>query len=162
MGVRVCVIGVGNEWASDDGVGPEVVRRLRALAKGEDEALPVEFVIIPQADPGLLDVLDRCDVAILVDAVSSGAPPGTIHRREWRPGVTAARGVERASSHGLGLGELLELAATLGRLPRRVWLWGVEVASTEPGQGLSQPVAAQVPALAQRLYRQLQELLDHA
>ncbi len=160
--MRICVIGLGNDWASDDGVGPEVVRRLRTRAQKPGQALPIEFIILPQADPSLLDVFDRCDIAILVDAVVSGASPGTVYCEEWQPGALASRGIERTSSHGLGVRELLDLAAALDRLPRRVLLWGIEVVSTEPGRELSDPVAAQVPALVERLYDQLRELLNHA
>jgi hypothetical protein len=53
----------------------------------------------------------------------------------WESGMLAARGVQRASSHGFGVRELLEMAEVMGKLPARVELWGIEIASTEAGQG---------------------------
>ncbi len=140
------ILGIGNEWASDDGVGPEVVRRLQGRWKqgGRESAEKVEFSILAQPDLSLLDRIAGCAYLIVVDAVVAGQPPGTLHREMWEPGVLAARGVQRASSHGFGVRELLEMAAVMGKLPERVELWGIEIASTEPGQGLSPEVAGAV------------------
>jgi len=77
---------------------------------------------------------------ILVDARVSERPPGTLHHEKWQSGALAPRGVERASSHGFGVRELLEMAAVLGKLPARVQLVGIEIASTAPGRGLSPEV----------------------
>lgn len=151
--MQICVVGVGNVYASDDGVGPEVVRRLHT------DSDAVDFVTLRQAGVELLDLMDGCDVLFLVDAVSSGVPAGTVHRAEWRSDVLASRGVERASSHGLGVRETLDLAAALDRLPARVVLWGIEVASTEPKRGLSPAVADAVPAIVARLEHELEALM---
>jgi hydrogenase maturation protease len=40
----------------------------------------------------------------------------------------------------------VELARALDRLPRRLWIVGVEAVGFEHGAGLSPPVAAAVPA----------------
>jgi len=153
--MHICIVGIGNPWASDDGVGSEVVRRLQAEYGVGDQGA-IKFMTLPQPGVELLDLMDHCDVLMLVDAVSSGAPPGTLHREEWRPGLLDSRGVERASSHGFGVREVLDLATALGRLPGQVILWGVEVASTEPGEGLSPAVAAAVPSVVARLRRELE------
>jgi Ni,Fe-hydrogenase maturation factor len=44
----------------------------------------------------------------------------------------------------------------MGRLPSQVIFWGVEVASTAPGEGLSPAVAAALPIVVGRLRRELQ------
>lgn len=181
--VQICVVGVGNVYASDDGVGPEIVRRLyrEPFGKRFDSLLgdepttllstgvveepgsagvidsgSVDFVTLRQAGVELLELMDRCDVLFVVDAVSSGAPAGTVHREQWRPNVLASRGVDRASSHGFGVRELLDLAAALDRLPACVVLWGIEIASTEPRTGLSPAVADAVPGIVARLKHELE------
>ncbi len=155
MAIRV--VGVGNLWAGDDGAGPEIVRQLAARlaeeansAGGEIECLALG---LPPTD--LLDLMDGCDRLIIVDAVVSGAEPGTVHRLEWRPDGLDSRAVERASSHGLGVREVLELAEALGRRPPRVELWGVEAANTAMGEGLSPQVAASIPEIVAQLYDEL-------
>ena len=144
--MNTIVLGIGNEWASDDGVGPEVVRRLqdRWQEQDRDSKQTVEFSVIARPDLSLLDRIVGYTNLIIVDAVVSDQPPGIVHHEMWEPGVLEARGVQRASSHGFGVRELLEMAEVMGKLPERVELWGIEIASTEPGQGLSPAVAGAV------------------
>lgn len=151
--MTILVVGIGNPWASDDGVGGEAVRCLRdRLAMTPAAGRPAaRLLALRQPDASLLDALGDCERLIVVDAVRSGAPPGTRHRVAWTPGCVEERGVARASSHGLGVRDLLELAAAMGRLPAHVELWGVEIASTQPGQGLTPEVARALPALVESL-----------
>jgi hydrogenase maturation protease len=161
--MHVSIVGIGNLWASDDGVGPKVVHRLRAEWLGADHGEgcggTVEFHILPAAGTQLLDIVARSDLLIVVDAVSSGLPPGTIHRTEWQPGVLAPRNIERTSSHGFGLDKTLALAAALEQAPKHVILWGVEIACTHPGERLSPSVAAALPTFIARLRQELDEHL---
>ncbi|MFF4650767.1 hydrogenase maturation protease [Streptomyces sp. NPDC001380] len=57
----------------------------------------------------------------------------------------------QASSHGLGLGEAVELARALDRLPGRLVVYAVEGRDTSCGTGLSEPVAEAVGPLADRI-----------
>ena len=128
-GPRVTVIGLGNEWRGDDGVGLEVARRVRGrVLEGEPLAL--------------VDVVDGEDDVVLVDAVSSDAAPGTIFRFEAgdEPLPTPLFGA--SSTHALGLADAVELARSLGRLPQRVVVYGIEGESFAFGKGLSAAVAA--------------------
>ncbi len=150
------LLGIGNAWASDDGVGPEVVRRVQAWWEGlegleRNATGEVGFVIMAQPDLSLIDLMADCDRLIVVDGVMSGARPGTLHRQVWEAGMLGGKGVERASSHGFGVKELLEMARALGKLPARVELWGVEIASTAPGRGLSPEVAGAVDDVVRAL-----------
>jgi hydrogenase maturation protease len=156
--MTILIAGIGNPWASDDGVGGEVVRRLqeRLAAKPLAARPAVRLLALPRPDVALIDAIGDCERLIVVDAVRSGAPPGTLHRVAWAPGSVEDRGVARASSHGLGVREVLELAAAMDKLPARVELWGVEIVSTEPGQGLSPAVTAALPGLVERLLSALQ------
>jgi hydrogenase maturation protease len=92
---RVVVIGVGNPWRRDDGAGPAVATALRPqLARshpdagcgrasvvrdgGEDRS--VEVIELDGEAARLVDAWDGADVAVVVDAVRTGALPGTVHR----------------------------------------------------------------------------------
>ncbi|BCB89565.1 hydrogenase maturation protease [Phytohabitans suffuscus] len=135
------VVGIGNEFRRDDGVGPAVVARLR----GQD--LPGVRIADCDGETGrLLELWRDADVVIVVDAVRVEHPwPGRIHRRSLRHPAVAGR---PASSHGSDLGAAVELARTLGLLPRLLLLYAVEVADTSFGLGLSAPVAAAADRLA--------------
>ena len=59
--------------------------------------------------------------------------------------------VFRGSTHAFGVGEVIELARALGRLPGRVIVYGVEGAEFAACDGLSPAVAAAVEPLAAEL-----------
>src|SRR4051812_7497360 len=103
------VIGVGNPYRSDDGVGPYVVERLRA--HGIPDNLLAESL---GETTELIDLWDGADVAIVVDAVRCDpAHPGRVHRLT----VCDPPGERSRAAHGLDLGEAVELARVLGRMP---------------------------------------------
>ena len=131
------VIGLGNEWRSDDGAGIEVARRLGGTQLSGE---PV----------GLLEALDEGGV-VIVDAVASGANAGTLHRFEVDGRPLPAELFGASSTHALGLAEALELARSLGRLPQSVEVIGIEGGSFDFGQGLSPAVSEAVALVVQEL-----------
>ena len=135
--VRAVVIGVGNCYRRDDGVGPA------AAAEIERQHLPGVRVVICDGDPaGLLEAWAGLDLAIVVDAVRCvPATPGRVHRC---PAGQLERG-RTASSHGLGIPDALALGRALDRCPRRVVVFAVEAADLRPGTGLSRAVATSLP-----------------
>lgn len=147
------VIGVGNAYRRDDGVGLAVAARLRGrVPEG------VRVVDCEQEPSRLLDAWQGADAALVVDAVESGAVPGTLHRFDAGTGPLPA-GVFRSSTHAFGVGDAVELARVLGRLPGRVVVYGVEGGEFAAGQGLSAPVEAAVEPAAQAVLDELERLL---
>jgi hydrogenase maturation protease len=142
--VRVVAVGIGNAYRSDDGAGIAVAERLREEADG------VEVVTCEQEPLRLLDSWNGADLALVVDAVSSGAEPGTVHRFDATERAVPAR-VFRGSTHALGVGDAIELARTLGRLPGRVLVYGIEGETFTAGDRLSPAVAAAVEPLVSEL-----------
>jgi hydrogenase maturation protease len=103
---------------------------------------------------GLIDAWAGVPLAILVDAVRARpAHPGRVHHLVV-PDVHAER-IRAASSHGLDLGEAVELARVLGRLPDRLELFAIEVDNVGLGTGLSEPVAAAARHVAGEIYTML-------
>lgn len=125
------VVGCGNDTASDDGLGIELVERLRACADLSGPDL-CDFTIIPSAGPELLDLLDACGTILFVDAVSSGSPPGTLHLIPLPSPAIEAKPVSSLSSHGWGLLETIELARRLRPALPSLFLLGIELASVDP------------------------------
>jgi hydrogenase maturation protease len=139
---QVVVIGVGNDYRHDDGLGPAVLARLRDLD------LAGARLAVTDGDPSrLIDLWTGADLAVVVDAAHAAPPrPGRVHRLT----LAGAAGLDRAaaSTHGLGLGDAVELARTLDRLPRQLVVYAVEPADVTLGVGLSPAVAAAVAPVA--------------
>ena len=135
---RTVVVGIGNEWRSDDGAGLAVARELHARGCRDTSVLE------QSGDPNeLLEALERADVALIVDSASSSAEPGSVHRLDaWVDDLSER--LPRTSSHALGLADALELARTLGQLPETVIVYGIEGENFAVGTGLSLRVAAAV------------------
>ena len=139
----VLIVGIGNEYRSDDAVGLVVARRLKGFSQPEAQASPQaatagQIRIIELAGEGtaLLEAWRGCERVILVDAVCSGAPPGTIHRFDASAGAIPAN-LFAASSHAFGVAQGIELARALGQLPRQMLLYGIDGKDFSAGARLS-------------------------
>jgi len=140
--MKKLVIGCGNVYGGDDAAGPMVARRLRELGL-EAREHGGEGLDLIECWRGTEDV-------ILVDAVITGAEPGTVTVWDVHS-VPVETGWFRCSSHTLGVGEALRLARALGRLPARIRVYGIEAVRFEPGAGLTPAVAAAVEQAARMI-----------
>lgn len=143
------VIGIGNEFRRDDGVGPAVAALVRE--RSVTRPLPAGATVHTcDAEPGrLMGLWEDAGLAVVVDACFPPSPrPGRVHR--WCPlPDTAPRLTARHSTHGLGLAETVRLAHVLGRGPRRLVIYAVEGADSSLGTGLTPAVAGAARTLAE-------------
>jgi len=112
--------------------------RLRAVA-------PTATVMELEGEPiSLLDCWEGEEtVVVLIDAVVSGSEAGTVHRIDPLAAPLPDY-LSRTSTHAIGLADVIELARTLDRLPRRLVVLGIEGLRFEAGEGLSPPAEAGV------------------
>lgn len=140
--MAVTVLGLGNVLCADDGAGVAAVEELHRRF-----VLPEEVRVLDGGTLGLslLSYIEAAHDLLLVDAVRSGDPPGTLVRLSGEEVAPAVR--ERLSVHQIGVADLLDGLRLLGRYPRSLTLVGVVPASLELELGLSPPVQAALPAL---------------
>jgi hydrogenase maturation protease len=145
MAPSTLIVGVGNAFRSDDGAGPAAAKRLAAM-------LPADIrVIVKDGDVvSLLEEWRDAELVVLVDASCSGAAPGTIRRCDLREESLWAEGV-RSSTHAFGVAQTVELARTMGRLPDRLLVFGIEGRDFSPGEGLSPEVDAAIEEVVRRV-----------
>ena len=145
--VPTLVVGIGHEDRGDDAAGPLTAR---LLARAWGDLLPPQVAVRAwRGDPlGLMDAWSGVERLVLVDAVVSGAAPGTCRRYGVDAPFATGAG---ASTHGVGLADVLALARTLGRLPPTVEVWGIEAADFTAGAPPSEAVATAAAALAAHL-----------
>ena len=141
MTQKIKIIGVGNDYRSDDAVGLVAVRELKTDSSGNITSLESSGEAT-----SLLQMWGDADVAVIIDAVKSGKPPGTIHRID-----TATAPIPDAmtafSSHSLGVTEAIALQKELRGVLPRIILYGIEGVRFELGGNLSEPVSRSIPRL---------------
>jgi hydrogenase maturation protease len=150
--LRPLVIGVGNALRSDDGAGPALVESLKRTHHAR-----AGLVLCAGDGASLMALWEGQHCVIVVDAVCSGAPAGTVHRFEAHQERIPSR-FFNYSTHAFSLAEAVEMSRTLGTLPRRLVLFGIEGENFASGPSLSLSVQRAVRRLAQRLPRELDQL----
>ena len=153
--MSVCILGVGNEFRCDDGLGLRVVEVLRSWS------LPsgVEVAAAPQDPVRLLDLMASYDAAVFVDAAEMGEEQGAIRvlrdTAQWQE-VTLP-----ATVHGLGLQHVVALAALQGTGPRDVRLVAVQARRVDVGNELSPAVAARLGDIARIALEEARDALEN-
>lgn len=147
-----CIICLGNELASDDGVGMRLGRLLCSLP------LPGHVVVkfSPQIDLDLIDHLLTAEPIIFCDATRLGLDAGTVTVHDWQS--TAGLSSQPYCCHGIGLSELITIAAELEPGIERwvIHLVGVEASVLDTfGTRLSNKVEAALPAAVREVLRLL-------
>ncbi len=147
---RALILGVGNLLLSDEGVGVQVIQRLQ-----ERYRLPEDVQVLDGGTLGmdLLYYLEGVETLLIVDAVETAGPPGTLIRLAGNE-VPAFLSV-KLSPHQVGVPDMLFAARLKGIEPPDIVLWGVQPGSLEVGLELSPPVARQVDVLVERLADEL-------
>lgn len=146
------VIGIGNEYRSDDGVGLVVARELRA--RNLEQAQIMEC----SGDAAvLLEAWEGADMVILIDAIVSGAQPGKIHCFDLAMQMMPMD-VAFWSTHGPGLSEAIGLARALGQLPPRVVVYGIEGKNFKAGVGLAPEMRCAVREVVEQVERRLKHM----
>lgn len=141
MGKRL-VLGVGNLLLTDEGLGIHAVQRLL-----ETGALPADIEIVDGGTAGLnlLGYLEDVDQLVIIDAVETGGPPGTIMRfaGERIPAYIAMK----LSPHEITLPDFLAAAKLRDIYPKEVVVWGMQPQSLDVGIDLSPDLEARLDTL---------------
>jgi len=152
---RTLVAGVGNVFLRDDAFGVEVVRLLA------DHPVPDGVEIRDFGIRGVhlvYDLLNGCDLFVLVDAAARGEPPGTVSVLEVEVPDAGSLASPVIDAHGLAPDDIFALLASLGGRPGRSLVVACEPADVSAGMGLSEPVREALP----HAVRAVQEIIASA
>lgn len=149
----ILVLGLGNILMEDEGVGVAVVEHLQ-----QHYRLPAGVELLDGGTSGmaLLDDLRRRETLIVVDAVRTGQPPGTlvVLRGEQVPAFFRSK----ISPHQLALSDVLAVLTLTGEMPANTIVIGIEPLSLETHLGLSGIVAGKLAELTTRVIAELNTL----
>lgn len=144
MSERTVVIGVGNPFRHDDGVGPAVVDRLR------QRLTDVEFLTSDGEPTALIDAWAGARRVVVVDAARCrDGDVGRVFRFAAEHPAATRAGV--AASHAADLGDTVALARQLDLMPTTLLVYTVQVDDVSFGTGLSPAVAAAADRLADEI-----------
>jgi len=135
------ILGCGNRQRGDDAAGILAAERLRARGIGAE-------VCVGQPSE-LIEAWSGADDVIVIDAVVSGSPAGTVH--EWDGRHSPPFATSAGSTHGLGVAHAIELARALGGLPSRLRVYGIEGKTFEIGSAISPEVERGVEEVVERI-----------
>lgn len=125
------VIGVGNPDRGDDRAGLEVARRM--VSPSNSRGLVVES----HGDAGeLMELWKDAKRVILVDAMSSGSPPGSVRRFDLLHEALPDFIFRSSSTHDFGIAHAVELSRALDKLPEQLVLFGIEGQCFDLGVGI--------------------------
>ena len=156
----VTVIAIGNPYRRDDGAGGAVLDSLRTRF-GDDER--VRLVELDGESVRLVQSWEGSSTVWIVDAVRSGSSFGSFHEVDaTRLADLDDTGARLGGGHLLGLGEAVELARVLDRLPACLRVLGVEGECFDNGEGLSESTQLGVAAAAAFLAEEVGAVLEQA
>lgn len=145
------LIGIGNEFRQDDGVGLVIVQQLQSQIPSEIEILEASSQGI-----GLMEAWQGAETVYLFDAVVSGAEVGTIYRLDaWVQSVPEK--FFHCSTHAFGVAEAVELARILNQLPPKLIIYGIEGQSFAVAIGLSPEVEQAAGEVVRRVLLELEK-----
>jgi len=146
---KIALLGLGNLMRTDDAIG---MLTLNTLAGSN--LLPPEVRVIEGGTLGLdlLDSLNGISHLLVLDAVDTGATPGTLKRFEGQEidDLPVSKSV-----HLLGFSDLMGALRLMDAAPEKVVLFGVQPASTDWGTVLTPEVEPAQRALSLAAIEQL-------
>lgn len=151
VGGGTVIIGMGNPQLSDDGVGLAVAV---AVAERLNNHMALTVTELNTGGIRLMEAMAGFRRAVVVDAMLSGAPPGTVQQFDPQDFVTTKN---TFSSHDTDFATAYDLGRMAGvSLPEQVSFWGIEAREFDLfGERFTAEVAAAVPTAVELIVAQI-------
>lgn len=150
MSVEIVVLALGNPLLGDEGVGPRALSRLSRERRFPET---VELVDGGTAGLALVPRLAEADKAIVLDAIRTGQPPGTLVELDGTK--LPRRFFGSLSPHQVGFRDIVSASRLMGG-PNEIVLMGIEPLTTSLADELSEPVSLALEALLAAVVLQLE------
>ena len=137
---KMLVLGIGNSFRRDDGIGPAVVSHLIADADLED----IDILDGGTDGVSLLEYLKGYEKALIIDAVDMGMAPGEI--RVFSPDEARLIRADALSTHGIGLAEVIGMLKIL-KIEVELRIIGIQAKDVTFGEGLSPEVSSKIETI---------------
>ncbi len=149
---NVLILGTGNILLKDEGLGVKAVEAFKRRY-----TTPENVACMDGGTGGmqLLPVLKGLTHLIIIDAIASDSPPGSIHKFCMKDIANAPELM--TTTHQIGIKEVLQLAGFMGYDPK-VTLIGMAPNDISPGLELSPLVKARLPMMTDSIKEELKKI----
>lgn len=153
---KIIIIGLGNEFISDDGVGIFVLKELKnKLLSSVHDNHNFVFEELSIGGLGLLDYISGFNKCIIIDTILTRTqPPGTIFRFIQN---SSTEPIKIKSSHQINLPQVVGLAKLLKiDIPDTMTIYGIEAEDITTFKiGCTEKVQEAIPKLVNMIYDDL-------
>lgn len=135
---KILVLGIGNPFRRDDGIGPAVIGRL----KSENGLEEIDLLDGGTDGLSLIEYIKGYGKVLIVDAVDMGVAPGEV--RVFSPGEAKLTiKADALSTHGFGLAEVISLMETL-EITSDLHIIGIQAKDVTFGEEMSPEVSSKI------------------
>jgi hydrogenase maturation protease len=135
---KILVLGVGNPFRRDDGIGPAVISRL----KSENHLNGVDLLDGGTDGLSLIDYIEGYEKVLVVDAVDMGAAPGEVRMFSPEDAKLTIK-ADTLSTHGFGLAEVIALMEKL-EMKTDMHIIGIQAKDVNFGEGMSPELSSKI------------------
>lgn len=145
----ILVIGIGNILIKDEGIGVRVAEQMMKMS------LPPDVEVMDGGTGGLdlLYAVEGRKKVIVVDAVKTGSPPGTLFRFTDKD-LGEKKGTLR-SAHGIDFSDVISASVYFKTKPEEIVFLGIEPEDLGAGLELSPKIGGMIPVLINLVMKEL-------
>ena len=143
--METLILGIGNPILSDDGVGIEIARRLKAAIPGLKVEETNEAAVV------IIDYVAGHDRLIIIDSIKTGqGRPGDLYKLGLED---LGRAAVPSSAHSMDVATAFEVGRSLGcKMPESVSIYAVEVRDNARfSERCTEEVAEKIPSIVERI-----------
>jgi len=135
---KTLVLGIGNPFRRDDGIGPAVISCL----KSENSLEGIDLLDGGTDGLALIDYIQGYKKVLVVDAVDMGMAPGEVRTFSPEEAKLTIK-TDALSTHGFGLAEVIALMEKLEKkIDMRII--GIQAKDVSFGEGMSPEVSSKI------------------
>ena len=135
---KILVLGIGNPFRRDDGIGPAVIHHLQL----ENNLERVDLLDGGIDGLSLINYMKGYEKVLVVDAVDMGMTPGDVQVFSPSEAKLTIK-ADTLSTHGFGLAELIALMEKL-EMKTDLCIIGIQAKDVRFGEGMSPEVSSKI------------------
>ncbi|MGM0404546.1 MAG: hydrogenase maturation protease [Thermoplasmatota archaeon] len=148
---KIGVIGIGNLYRGDDGIGPKLVQEI------QEKPFPsnILFFDIGLKEISLIHILKDLDSVLIIDAVNFDGKVGEFRFFKIDE-VDSIR--EISGSHGSNLFQIIELSKKMEEAPDEIIIMGIKSENMELGDKMSDEIIENIDLYLKNIEEKLYEM----